>query len=84
MNIFIKAHEHSSFNREEIMKSSMCLCFYCCQIFPSIEVKKFGNRGTALCPKCEIDSVIGDAAGFDCTLQFSQDMCKYWFQSYVF
>lgn len=91
-----EAHKHSSRNQEEIAKSEICGCFYCCQTYPATEVVEWIDRrnnprivgdpekvkskpGTALCPKCHIDSVIGDAAGFDLTPYFLDEMHKVWF-----
>jgi len=34
---------------------------------------------TALCPKCEIDSVIGTASGFPITHEFLMRMHEHWF-----
>lgn len=38
-------------------------CFHCCEIFPLSEITEFTSqrrdeKGTAICPKCGIDSVI--------------------------
>jgi fructokinase len=55
-------------NWESVMSSKICGCYYCRSIFPSSEVTgndwipdKHGR--TVLCPKCSIDSVIGDVSG---------------------
>ena len=55
-------------NWESIKKSKMCGCYYCCSIFPSSEITDDDwtpdlHGRTVLCPKCFIDSVIGDASG---------------------
>jgi hypothetical protein len=34
---------------------------------------------TALCPRCGIDSVIGDKAGFPITPEFLDEMNRTWF-----
>ena len=55
-------------NWDSVKKSRMCGCYYCCSIFPSSEVSDddwvpdFPGK-TVICPKCSIDSVIGDATG---------------------
>ena len=42
-------------------KSSVCGCFHCLQTFPSHEITEYVDKGlTAVCPKCGVDSVIGD------------------------
>jgi hypothetical protein len=62
------AHKHSIFNKEEILQSSLCGCFYCMQNFMPNEIEEWVDddpKGeTALCPKCNIDSVIGDSSSF--------------------
>jgi hypothetical protein len=43
----------------------MCGCFYCCQMCAPSEVEWLEElEGTALCPHCGIDSLIGSASGF--------------------
>jgi len=34
---------------------------------------------TAICPRCSIDSVIGDASGLPVTKEFLKEMNKHWF-----
>lgn len=75
------AHKFSIYNRRQIMKSKLCGCFYCCEIFTPDKITNWLNEGcgTALCPECGIDSVIGDASGYPITKEFMQDMHKRWF-----
>jgi hypothetical protein len=76
----IKAHEHCSLNRSEVEGSSQCGCFYCFATFPPNEVCQWIDDGqTALCPKCEIDSVIGSMSGFPITRGFLMSMHDHWF-----
>ncbi len=57
----IAAHRHSSNHRQEIEASKVCGCFYCLAVFPPASIDEWCDEdGTALCPKCGIDSVIGD------------------------
>ena len=61
-----KIHKLSFCNEESIRKSKKCGCYYCINIFDASEVKEFlhekrYNKSTALCPRCGIDSVLGDA-----------------------
>ena len=77
------AHRHSIKHRSEIIKSLMCGCFYCLRTYPheSIETWLEEGDGTALCPECSIDSVIGDASGFDVTdPAFLLAMNAFWFE----
>lgn len=63
----------------------MCGCFYCCSTFSPGAIKVWIDKNdqgvgtTALCPKCGIDSVIGDRAGFPVSPEFLEKMNEYWF-----
>ena len=66
-----KAHKHSCCNKEEVMSSDVCGCFYCLRIFTPNEIEQWiGSEKddnvtfTAVCPYCNIDSVIGSKSGF--------------------
>lgn len=82
---YIAAHKGSAQNETIIRNSNTCGCFYCLSIFP---VEKIGEddwtddmmeERTALCPKCGIDSVIGDAGGYEITVELLKKMQKHWF-----
>lgn len=83
------AHKHSSSNYDELMRSKKCGCFFCGAIFQPDVLDKEENfifadndcdrGGTATCPNCFIDSVIGDASGFPITEDFLREMHAYWF-----
>ena len=75
------AHKHSSNHRGEILASRSCGCFYCLATFSPDEIHEWiDNRTTALCPRCHIDSVIGDASGLPITREFLEQMYAYWFR----
>jgi len=50
-------------------------------IFPPNEIDRWlkEGSGTAMCPKCGIDAVIGSASGFTITPEFLQQMRAFWF-----
>ena len=79
------AHKHSSNHRAEIMESSICGCFYCVSLYPPEMIKHWvdedsnGQGQTARCPRCGIDSVIGDKSGFAITVEFLTEMRAHWF-----
>jgi L-amino acid N-acyltransferase YncA len=77
----IEAHEHSSNHRAEIDASDVVGCFYCCEIYsPSMIDAWVDDNGTAMCPKCGIDSVIGTASGFPAgDRNFLKQMNAIWF-----
>ena len=78
---YIDAHEHCKHNRSEIEKSKHCGCFYCLSIFDANAVVgwKDAAQDTAECPHCHVDSVIGDASGFEITEALLEKMQEYWF-----
>jgi hypothetical protein len=77
---YIAAHKHCSKHRKELEASTTCGCFHCLAEFPYSAIQQWtDNEQTALCPKCEIDSVIGDASGFPVDRQFLTWMNEHWF-----
>ena len=80
----IQAHKHCTYNREEIIHSEICGCFYCLATFKPTEIdewidEKDGIGQTAMCPKCGIDSVIGSRSGIAITKEFLDKMHQHWF-----
>lgn len=79
-----KAHYFASNNELELSKKTqLCGCFYCKSVFQSNEISKFvgfETPKTALCPKCEIDSVIGEYSGYPITKEFMKKMYLTWFK----
>ncbi len=80
----IAAHAHSAKHRGELSISQRCGCFHCLAIFEYSDISDWmGERespkATAFCPKCSIDSVIGDASGFPITKAFLKKMRMHWF-----
>ena len=74
------AHKHSSNHRGELEESFQCGCFHCKSFFKPTKIKEWIDEGTtAMCPKCGIDSVIGDASNFDITEKFLDSMHQAWF-----
>lgn len=75
----IALHDRSFRNLATVRASELCGCFYCQGIYPSSEVVEFVRRDeTAVCPKCGIDSVLGDA-GAELTPEMLSAMHEYWF-----
>ena len=77
----IDAHEYCTNNKESLQGDSVCGCFYCLKIFSPSEIKRWirDTTKTAVCPYCEIDSVIGESSGYPITKEFLGKMQKYWF-----
>ena len=75
----IAAHKRSAHHRVELKASARCGCFYCLETFvPTDVVDWIDDQQTALCPRCGIDSVIGDASGFPVDRAFLQTTKKHW------
>ncbi len=79
------AHKRCIFNKNEILESNECGCFYCLNVFLPIEIEEWTDENnakgeTAICPKCGIDSVIGSKSGFPVTDEFFlKEMKGYYF-----
>lgn len=76
------AHRHAGNHRAEIERSEICACFSCCKSFSASEIDEWldDGDGTALCPQCGIDAVIGSASGFPVAdADFLRAMHDYWF-----
>jgi hypothetical protein len=75
------AHAQCFRNREVLSKSQRCACFQCCTVFPAADITRWTDgEATALCPRCSVDSVIGDASGLAFTPEFLVQMHAYWFE----
>lgn len=72
-------HKHSSYHRKKLEASSQCGCFCCKKIFSPTEIFDWIDGGqTAICPYCEIDSVIGSDS-IPITENLLNEMCMFWF-----
>lgn len=71
-----EAYKHSINHRESLIKDKVCGCFYCLSIFNPIEIEVWvpDTTGTALCPRCGMDAVIGESSGYPITPQFLRGM----------
>lgn len=78
---YIEAHEFASNHREKLLKDRKCGCFCCLKIFDPKEIQSWikDTSGTALCPYCGVDSVIGEYSGYPITTEFLKKMQQYWF-----
>jgi len=65
--------------------SDLCGCFYCLATYSPADIKEWtdedeaGIGTTALCPRCGIDSVIGNKSGYPITKEFLEQMHSVWF-----
>ena len=82
MNDYIKVHKYSSNNKEELLKDNLCGCFFCLEVFNTSEIKKWINveKETAICPNCQIYSVIGEYTGYPIDKESLKKVRDYWFK----
>ena len=96
MTDLLQATRHASNNQAEVEDSKVCGCFCCVQIFApteivawsGLDVSNFDNpdalsAGTALCPRCGSDSIIGDRSGYRIDMEFLNRMNEAWFQKTI-
>jgi hypothetical protein len=77
---YILAHKHCTNNREELLGSEQCGCFYCLRIYSPSDINDWIDGGeTAICAYCPVDSVIGSRSGYPMTKEFLQGMYDRWF-----
>lgn len=81
MQDYIEAHKYSSNHKKQLLNDKICGCFYCTTIFSPKEIKEWikDSEGTAICPYCGIDSVIGKSSGYSITKEFLNKMKNHWF-----
>lgn len=81
----IAAHKRSIRHRNEVELSKQCGCFHCGHIFSPRDIYHWIDKNdkgigqTAMCPKCGIDSVVGDKSGYPITNDFLTAMSLHWF-----
>lgn len=82
----IDALQFSNNHKAELEKDTKCGCFSCLKIFDPKEIVDWiiadnpcDRLGTAICPYCGIDSVIGESSGYPVTEEFLKLMNEYWF-----
>lgn len=76
------AHRHSINHKAELERSDVCGCFFCEEIFTVNDIEEWEEdvNGTALCPHCCVDAVIGSASGFPVAdANFIRAMRERWF-----
>lgn len=78
----IAAHKFCTNNIPSLQKDKVCGCFYCMKFFSPDEIESYieEKSGTAICPYCGIDSVIGESSGYPITYDFLQQMGEFWFE----
>ena len=77
----LETHKFCSNHKNELLHDQKCGCFFCLAIFDPKEITAWveDTEGTAICPYCGVDSVIGESSGFPVTKAFLSKMKAYWF-----
>ena len=81
----IEAHQYCIRNQTSLAEPQKCGCFRCERIFSSTELtdedfmQESDGSYTAWCPYCGIDSIIGEAEGYEITPELLEEMKKQWF-----
>lgn len=77
----IAAHGFCTNNKPKLLNDKLCGCFYCLKTFNPDEIERWvpDTTGTAICPYCGIDSVIGEHSGYPITKEFLEKMKQHWF-----
>lgn len=78
---FVDAHAFSANHKEQLQNDKKCGCFFCERIFSPQEITEWVSdiSGTAICPYCSVDAIIGEGSGYPLTKEFLAQMRKYWF-----
>lgn len=78
---YIEAHKHCTNHKNSLSNDDLCGCFYCLEIFSPKEITEWigDKEGSAMCPYCGIDSVIGESSGYPITKKLLKRMSEYWF-----
>jgi hypothetical protein len=80
------AHRHCSNHRRAMLSSESCGCFFCLALFTPVDIRDWidsvveGLEGSAICPRCGIDAVIGSTSGLPLNQEFLSRMHEYWFE----
>ncbi len=69
-------------NRDELLRSDICGCYYCLKILPPSNIEEWVDDAfTGLCPHCGIDSVIGSSSGIPIRLDIFETINRLFFNS---
>ena len=78
-----KAHKLSYKNKDLIVDSKKCGCFYCLKIYEPKEINEWVDDGnTAVCPRCGIDAVLPEHPGYTLDDRFLKKMRYYYFTTF--
>jgi hypothetical protein len=68
-------------NRNAVEESEVCGCYYCLSVFSKHDIVDWtDNSQTAICPKCNVDSVLAQSHGISLEQDVLQKIHDYWFK----
>lgn len=75
-----EAYASASNHRRQINASTLVGCFSCLAVYPATQISNWIDGGnTAVCARCGVDSVLGDAMGVVVKRHFLEKMQARWF-----
>ena len=66
-------------NRGALLDAKECGCFFCLKIFNPVQISRWLNEETALCPYCNVDAVIPESCDYELDDSLLLAMKEYWF-----
>jgi hypothetical protein len=67
-------------NKESVENSQKCGCYHCLATFSPQEITSWTDQSkTAICPKCNTDSVLADSCGISLDENNLKQIKNYWF-----
>lgn len=77
----IAAHAFSSNHKAQLLQDAARGCFYCLAIFQPGKIRDWVGDplGTAPCPYCGVDAVMGESSGCPITRDLLKRMHSHWF-----
>ena len=81
-DLCVYGHQYSISNKQSVLSSDRCGCFFCQKIFESNMISETyindKNGETAICPFCGVDAILPDSK-VDLSEALLEDMYKVWF-----
>lgn len=76
-----RTHKYCSHNALALKKAKRCGCFFCCRIYDPDLIVDWTDAApeTAICPYCDVDSVLPESTEYPLTVEFLEAMERYWF-----
>jgi len=85
---YTKIHRQCGWHKPAVLSSKYCGCFCCSSIFEASKIEEWikepedcprGKGETAVCPLCQMDTVLPESKDYELTQEFINDMNKEYF-----